>query len=191
LQNLAFAATLVYSIFELETRLGMAKITGEKILKIVGLILFWLGMVGFIYTVRLGIETRAQSNWPTVEGSVIKAEFEKVITRQAIGDGSTSETREEAHWLPHFEYAYEVNGQKYIATRISTFDSTCDNEREVMDLRRLISRNQTIVVYYDPENPAFSVINPFPDLIDNWILLISSVALIFVGLVMTWVCRNA
>lgn len=168
----------------------MKKGTGEKVFKMVGLILLIVSFAVFIYTVKLGIETSRQSKWPRVEGSIIKAEFEKIVI-QPEDRTRPKPMREKAIWKPHFEYTYEAYGKKHTSQQISTFDSTCDSESQVLDLKRLVSKKETVVVYFDPANPGFSVINPYPSLLTTWSLLVGSVLVGFVGLGIFWLCRDS
>ena len=169
----------------------MAKFTIEKAFKYVGLFLVWGGIAAVIYTIMLGVETSAQSKWPTVQAELIRAEFQQVVERLRDDPDAPGGKREIYNWIPDFEYTYVVNGQQYRSRQISTFDPICRTESDVLDLRRLISRNNTILAYYDPQNPAFSVLNPFPSLINIWISLTISFISGLTGLEMFVVCRNA
>lgn len=169
----------------------MAKFTAEKAFKHIGLLLIFAGIATIVYTIGLGVETSAQAKWPTVEGELHRAEFQQVTERWRDDPEAPGGKREIYNWIPDFEYSYIVDGQQYTSTRISTFNPVCKTESDVMDLRRLILRNNAILVYYDPQNPAFSVINPFPSLINIWISLIVAVVAGLTGLAMFIVCRNA
>ncbi|GEM_PF-4257872 len=169
----------------------MNKFTIEKVFKYTGLLMIWGSIAAVAYVIMLGVETSSQGKWPTVEGLVLKAEFTRVVERLRDDPDAPGGKKEVYNWIPEFEYSYEVNGQKFISRQISTFDSLCRTESDVSDLRRLISRTNTIMVYYDPLNPAFSVINPFPGLVNIWISLIMSVLAGLTGLAMFLVCRNA
>ncbi|GAB4284063.1 MAG: hypothetical protein Kow0029_30470 [Candidatus Rifleibacteriota bacterium] len=169
----------------------MAKITVEKVLKQVGLFAFLGSLIVFVYTINLGFQTSRQSKWPTVEGVVLKADFEKIKVESRASSNNPDIVQDKYIWKPHFEYTYQVNGKQYTSSQISTFDPTCEDESQVLDLKRLISRNRTVVVYYNPDRPEISVINPFPSLVSAWILLIVSVVSGLIGFGIFWVCRNA
>jgi hypothetical protein len=170
----------------------MAIGASDKGCKILGIILFWASVVVVAFTVKTGLETSAQAKWPTVEGNLIKAEFREVIEKKNSGQANDEENEliKNRYWIPEFEYEYRINQHKYVGNRISTFDSTCHDESDVMDLRRLILRNDKIKVYYNPENPEFSVINPFPSLFDIWIVLTLAIIAGSIGILMYFVCRN-
>ncbi len=167
----------------------MAKNTSEKAFKFIGLLMFWAGLAVFIYTVNFGIQTSAQSDWPTVDGTIIKAEFKEIANPEYV-EGKEVKNQSKVIWVPDFLYSYQVNGRQYESSRVSTFDATCRNEGEVLDLRRLISHYNTIKVYYNPENPEFAVVNPFPSLVNVWITMISSIVCACSGLFLYWACRN-
>jgi hypothetical protein len=170
----------------------MAKITGEKVFKYIGLIIFLFGLSVFAYTVKLGIETSRQSSWPKTKGTIVSAEFKEVdLNKFDNGDNKQQTGKSKMVWVPEFVYIYEVEGERFTANRISTFDPTCKNQSEVRDLQRLISRDQNVTVYYNPHNPSFSVIDPYPSLINTWIFLISSLIVGLVGFVIFWICREA
>ncbi|MGM0601400.1 MAG: DUF3592 domain-containing protein [Candidatus Rifleibacteriota bacterium] len=170
----------------------MAKITGEKVFKYIGLIIFLFGLSVFVYTIKLGVETSRQSSWPKAKGALVSAEFKDVdLNSYSNGDKKQRDQKSKMVWVPEFVYIYEVNGKRFTANRISTFDPTCHNQAEVRDLQRLVSRDQEVTVYYNPHNPSFSVLNPYPSLINTWIFLISSLIVGLVGFVIFWICRNA
>lgn len=169
----------------------MAKFTAEKAFKHIGLLMFWGSIAAVIYMIMVGVETSAQAKWPTVEGEVLRAEFKQVVERYREDPDAPGGKREIYNWIPDFEYSYRVNDQQYVGTQISTFDPICKTDGDVLDLRRLILRDNRILVYYDPLNPTFSVLNPFPSLINIWISLTMSVVAGLTGLAMYLVCRNA
>ena len=169
----------------------MGNFTIEKAFKYIGLLLVWGSIAAVIYTVNMGVETSAQAKWPTTEAELLKAQFHQVVARLRDDPEAPGGKREVFKWIPEFEYRYAVNGQHYVGSQISTFDPTCETESDVLDLRRLISRNNTIVVYYNPANPAFAVLNPFPGLVNIWVGLTLSFITGFTGLAMFLVCRNA
>jgi len=169
----------------------MKKFTIEKLFKYVGLLMIYGSIAAVIYVVMLGVETSAQAKWPTVEAEVLRAEFKQIVGRLRDDPEAPGGKREIYHWIPDFQYVYTVNGQQYTSNQISVFDATCRSESDVFDLRRLILRENKIIAYYDPLNPAFAVVNPFASLVNIWIALIVSVVSGLTGLSMFLVCRNA
>jgi hypothetical protein len=118
-----------------------------------GLVRFgrWLGAVAFLlagpvsgfFLFRLFREAQASDRWPSVPGRVLRAS----VGTTAIG-----------RYFPDVSYSYRVNGREYLGTRVRASDGESNirdaAEQTIHDLAPGMRKR----VYYDPDDPARSVL---------------------------------
>lgn len=91
----------------------------------------------------------ASKTWPSVPGTITRSEVD-VWKR----DGKT-------HYEPDIAYSYTVDGKKYSSAKITVGDAPLDNN--VSAAKRLQAEypvGTEVPVYYDPELPGSSALEP-------------------------------
>ena len=109
--------------------------------------------------------------WPSVPGIITKSEIS--IWR------SDSKT----HYQTDIAYAYSVDGKKYTSSKITVGDPPLDNN--VAPAKRLQTKypvNKEVTVYYDPELPDSSALEPGTKTGDYLLAVIAAI-FFFVGLI--------
>ncbi|HEV7731253.1 MAG TPA: DUF3592 domain-containing protein [Candidatus Binatia bacterium] len=110
--------------------------TPKDVLAVTGAGLAGLALFG--WPVLRALQARS---WPQVQGTVIRAEVEK---QEGVSDGTKPRV--------HVEYAYTVDGTRYVASRMTFFDFSMAN-------RRRYKPGSALVVRYAPSNPSDAVVD--------------------------------
>jgi len=137
---------------------------------IVGLIVGGVLLVGGYYLAyRVGKPIRDQAaasvTWPTTDGRITASRVERV---KKAGDGQATYTAD-------ISYDYALDGRTFAGERVWFGDDYSASDASAF--RAAVSRypvGQAVKVYYDPAEPAESVLEPGP----TW----SGSALYFIGL---------
>lgn len=98
-------------------------------------------------------EKAAQTlNWPSAAGKVLEARLIESTSTDADGDSSTM-------YRPHVQYEYEVVGARYTNDKINVgmVVSTSSTKKAQETLARF-PVGSTVKVYYNPNDPADSVL---------------------------------
>jgi hypothetical protein len=90
-------------------------------------------------------------NWPTTEGQVTGSTIVK-----RLNDDSKPSPVAATHY-PEVEYTYSVNNHKYVSRRITFGDAFKLNPEKVV---RRYPAGRRITVFYKPDNPSISVLEP-------------------------------
>ena len=107
------------------------------------------GAIFFLFALPPLQYSSTSKSWPTVPGTITKSEID--IWR------SDSKT----HYQPDIVYAYSVDGKKYTSSKITVGDPPLDNN--ITPAKRLLAEypvDREVTVYYDPEVPASSALEP-------------------------------
>lgn len=121
----------------------------------VGGVIF-LVFIGGIFATISGIRNRrkasASQNWPAAGGVITNAWI--VESRETDEDGYTS-----TNYTPKWEYQYQVGVNTYTNNRISFGGVTSYGRRKkAQDALNRFPVNSQVRTYYDPANPADSVL---------------------------------
>jgi hypothetical protein len=123
---------------------------------------------------RLLVRPVASLSWPITKGVFISSE---VIFTKAVSPGDDFDA-----WHPHVLYRYSVNEAEYLSDRIETFNTANGNTDRFS--QQIVSRyppGMQVDVYYYPEDPGFSVLEPgFPNN-DPILLIMFLMGLIMLG----------
>ncbi|UBF26210.1 DUF3592 domain-containing protein [Kovacikia minuta CCNUW1] len=113
-----------------------------------GVLIIFIGLyylANFIWHCR---RAEASQRWLQTEGRII---FSSVIAAH-LSDRPVSRP-------PEVRYEYRVSGQDYIGHRIGFFEGL-SNLREVPGITQQLAQNSQVTVYYNPQKPELSVLNP-------------------------------
>jgi len=108
-------------------------------------------LIGLGFTgvgVRCVLQAQASSAWPHVAGEVTRSEI-----KASSGEGSS--------YAPHILYSYQVSGQPFegsdICFGIKNVSATYAFARSLTERYRT---GAPVMVYYNPSEPAMSVLEP-------------------------------
>jgi hypothetical protein len=120
---------------------------------IVSLIIFGLGLTVFgllleIQSVRQLSGAKEHSSWLTTEGRVISSRV------------GTYGTVEERSYKAEVVYGYSVDGTNYSAESISAEDNRHNDYFTAAQIVNHYPEGQRVTVYYQPDNPAVTLLEP-------------------------------
>jgi hypothetical protein len=132
----------------------MGKVTTRRsgCLMLFGLLFFLVGTGIFVFTaIPALLEFADMRQWQSTDG---------VLTQAAL---ETSRGKDSTTYRATASYHYDVAGRRYRNDRVAIMggaDNIGDFQRELGSLlESRLRSNQTVTVWYDPENPADSVLN--------------------------------
>jgi hypothetical protein len=117
-----------------------------------------LGSLGIFLLIGAGLtiwgwnilqNARASASWPTAEGVVLSSE----VTLSTDADGSDS-------YSPEVTYRYLALDSSYENRTIKFGENSYGNRRKAQDIAAGYPVGKSVTVYFDPESPARSVLEP-------------------------------
>lgn len=106
------------------------------------------GSVAFVWGKPMLDKAKASKNWPTASGVVQES---RVETHR--GDDSTT-------YSPHVIYTYAVDGLEYKSDTIYFGKYSSNSISTHQEVVKRYPEKKKVDVYYDPENPVTSVLEP-------------------------------
>jgi hypothetical protein len=132
----------------------------------------------FIWGIRTRLRWMSSKNWPSTRG---------VITASTLAtDNSNNGTNSSVTYGASVKYSYSVAGQPLTGTKVTFGDYSTSNPAHANSVRGRYPRGREVVVYYDPEDPSYAVLER--DIGGNWILLV--VGGIFAAITLTILFRK-
>jgi hypothetical protein len=104
-------------------------------------------LTAFTFWNRLS-QARATADWKAVSGTVAKVGIE------------TTWSSGQTQYLPRVTYRFEHEGTSHTGNRITPRDLTCGSRSKAEELITAYSPNSEVTVYYNPEDPTQSVLQP-------------------------------
>ena len=92
---------------------------------------------------------RASATWPTAEGVITASE----VTESRDGEGHDS-------YSPEVAYQYTAGNQEHESYTIKFGENSYDNRGRAEAIAATYPVGQPVTVYYDPEEPGRSVLEP-------------------------------
>lgn len=123
------------------------------------------GAIFFLFALPPLQYAGTSNSWPTVSGIITRSEVD-VWKR----DGQT-------HYQPDIAYSYTVGGKKYSSAKITVGEPPLDNN--VNNAKRLQAKypvSKEVLVYFDPELPESSALEPG---IKTGDILLASISILF------------
>ncbi|MEM9913544.1 MAG: DUF3592 domain-containing protein [Planctomycetota bacterium] len=96
----------------------------------------------------VGQQAAGSSSWPTVQGEITQSKVDRI----SLG----KKTKFQADVL----YLYQVGGDSFIGSRIRYLDTSGSSEKAQLELIEPYAVGTTTDVYYDPNHPGNSVLEP-------------------------------
>ncbi len=125
------------------------------------------------------------SDWKRTRGVVIsQSEFNP-------GGSNIRDCHEKVNVL--VEYSYKVNGREYISSRLSydPQEQLCENRKSYKEFKLKYAPQTSHEVYYNPENPADSVLTRDSIFISSMFILAGILLFIVPGGFIVFVCLTA
>lgn len=92
-------------------------------------------------------------NWPHVQGKISESEVRSHTSRNSNGRTSTSYSVE-------LKYTYTVDDEEYIGDRLRFGEMNSNKRRDANAKAKTFAAGKKIKVFYDPEEPQESVLEP-------------------------------
>jgi Protein of unknown function (DUF3592) len=137
-------------------------------------LIFCLGLVGLM--TYLWQRAMMAKSWPRTTGKIIHATVGK--NQQRNPDLFTLSIL----FYPDIRYEYTVEGVKYLSDRYAMLPKTSPKEIVVANLVNRYSAGQSVIVYFNPQEPAVSVIETEVEVMWLIVGLSLSIGVAFVAL---------
>ncbi len=143
----------------------------------IGLVFLAVGLVILFFLLRQLRRAWQSRQWPRVRGTIQHSGTQRKVFYQSP---SHPADRVESTTLD-FRYDYTVHRQAYTGTRVTLSDSVIKTGRQLQRRVEQFPPGKTVDVYYNPENPAESVLIPGASLY-HFTPLITPLLMIAVGI---------
>lgn len=107
-----------------------------------------LGVCFSIYGSTIFIEAWQSASWPTVTGTVVKSEVVETQNRNVHV------------FMPVIEYSYSIDDTQYSGNRISDWETTSKNRKDIEKILAPYAKDNEVNIYYSPSNPRNSLLSP-------------------------------
>ncbi len=125
---------------------------GKKGLIITSLIFLAAGVFCFFMWKSSAKEYKSSKNWPSVSGTIIKS---SIIQKR---EWDSKKKKYKNTFYPNLQYTYGVNGVNYVGSRITFSDYASNSRKAIRKILRKYPNGAQVKVYYNPKNPAKSVL---------------------------------
>jgi|SRR5579864_3642325 len=125
-----------------------------------GLMFLVSAPVSGIFLAKLYREAQASANWPSVQGKITRAEVQE--TRLGLTRKFTTDVK----------YTYVVEGRAYSGTHIRPSDKVWEDRLPALNALKGLATGRQVRVFYKPDEPAQSLLQPGTELSDKAILVI-------------------
>jgi len=123
------------------------------------------GAIFFLFALPPLQYASTSKSWPLVDGIITRSEID--VSRS---DGNT-------HYQPDIAYSYIVEGKKYSSSKITVGEPPLDNNvSKAKKVQVKYPTGKEVTVWYDPELPGSSVLEPG---IKSGDIMLASIAAIF------------
>jgi hypothetical protein len=138
----------------------MARVKRSKGLNIILIVIFLIvtifGLGIFFYSLSLFKSAWASRSWPTTSGIVVSSSVDSYWSESETGSSKSTTLMYSAKII----YKYTADETDYTSQKISFGDYDSNNSREIQAVVDRYPLNSDVLVYYNPENPEMSVLEP-------------------------------
>lgn len=129
--------------------------TGRNILLYLSVFIFVFASV-FVGTwmTRSFKENEVRNRWGTVHGKIISSQVKTSLSRPS------KKTKRGSLYFPAITYAYSINGRDFLGESYSFLQWSTSNRAEVEAIVARFTPGSAGSVFYNPQNPSESVLNP-------------------------------
>ena len=114
---------------------------------------FVAGVVMLVWALLNYLEARESSSWPSVQGRVLSKQVKSSTFRD--NNGRTSDS-----YRPQIEYTYVVDGKTYQGSTLRIPSRPYGRSNKAQEAIAEFSLKKPCTVYFDPEDPNKSVLQP-------------------------------
>lgn len=126
-------------------------------LRIFGVVGVLAGFVGSPVLISTTLDARASATWPTTPGRIDKVEVEHYTS------SSRSSGTSRRRWEVMIRYRYTVAGRERTSGRVKwVAKETYGKKADAMAAAARYRDHRAVTVYYDPTDPASTVLRPGP-----------------------------
>ncbi|PJB80880.1 MAG: hypothetical protein CO090_03805 [Acidobacteria bacterium CG_4_9_14_3_um_filter_49_7] len=101
-------------------------------------------------------DAKASKSWPSVQGTVM----ESTLTSYKSTSGSGSKKRSTTMYKPQITYRYKIAGKEHVGDKVTMSDGGSSSTSYAKKTIKKYPAGATVKVFYDPEVPADSVLEP-------------------------------
>ncbi len=150
----------------------------NHILIVISGVFILVGIISAFFILAKIRKAYASRNWAKVPGDLVSADLRIVVYEGREPDGGADMA---SALVPDFKYTYTVNGKRYQGTRVTFSDGVSKFPSVLRKLQEEYKGKNQIIVYYNPENPAESVLKPGASIF-NFTPLITSFLFVMAGI---------
>lgn len=114
-----------------------------------------VGIVLFIYGIKSILTAIDSRNWSHCKGTIIMSK----VDQSTRSSGSSKNRHTTTTYSPKVKYKYIYNDHEYLSSRI-TFGDRRGGRKTAQTTINYYSVGKEVDVYFNPENPAQSVLQP-------------------------------
>mgnify|MGYP003384001576 CR=1 FL=1 len=129
------------------------------LLQFFGVAFLFVGVIAFGFTSRNLVRAIKSLGWPQSTGEIQKSGVKEVT----VG-GNTTDMGAHSAIQVNYQYSYIVNGRSYRSQRVTMSDKVVKTGRTLSSLSKQFKTGQDVRVYYNPNNPSYSVLKKGPDI---------------------------
>jgi hypothetical protein len=161
------------------------------------------GLAASFYGWRNVSRSLASTDWPSVDGKIIDSRVEEEKVKRT-GSGTNKTPLNQKRYQPKVDYTYSVNDKIFKGTRISYSDhgylgkskkitimgvtrysSNADAKAGAQKIAQKYPKGKKVTVYYMPDNPAESLLEPgFSYKVFAWPLV--GIVMFVIGVFIAW-----
>jgi hypothetical protein len=143
-------------------------------LLLLALAMFAVGIILAVWGGRQVFEAYNSKNWPTTEGTITSSYVHK-------REGSPSDKNKQPTYHVKINYEYTVDGTRYTGERIRFTDNADRGRDKAKGLADEYFADQTVTVYYNPEDPGIAILKP-GFVFSTFIPFLGGLAFLFAGI---------
>jgi hypothetical protein len=128
---------------------------------LVAYVLPWPFLLAGIVVFGIGLHNlrnaQASEHWPTTAGTVVSS---AVRTSSGQSSSANEPSRTDITYHAKISYQYHVEGTAHMGTRVAYGDCGSSRSSRAHDIVDRYPKGATVKVFYSPESPAESVLEP-------------------------------
>jgi hypothetical protein len=140
-------------------------------------------ITGYV-TVQKILAGRASVNWPTAVGKMERSDVQE--RKAKIRDGAI--TKEVSTFYPLVQYRFHVGDRDYLGSKVGQFEVGYNTVEEAFAVANRFALNTEVKVYYSPEDPKESILEPGVQN-SQYLFLLVPVLLAVAGIGCLWLAR--
>ncbi len=148
----------------------MALFTRARQRFIGGILLLLIGIPLLIGAVVNLVHATASTSWPAVAGVVDRSEVVE-----------TSGRRGKRSYKAEINYSYTVDGRRHRGNKLTFLESSWSSPARAAQVQAQYPVGAVVDVYYDPQNPARTVLEPGVN-INDWAVLVAGLVCLAAGI---------